>query len=237
MHASHLPGSGFAYAAVLAGVFVTALYSFRLFFMVFHGKERMDEHTREHLHESPAVVTVPLVLLAIPSVLAGYLIGPVLFGGYFGDAIVVAPEHDVLGHLAEEWHGPLSFILHGVTAPPFFLAMAGLGLAAWIYLKNPSFADWAASTFRPVYRILVNKYGFDDFNERVLAGGGRGVGKLLWRVGDVILIDGLVVNGSARAVGWMAARARNIQTGYLYHYAFAMILGLLALISWMLFFR
>ncbi|HEB98539.1 MAG TPA: NADH-quinone oxidoreductase subunit L [Thiotrichales bacterium] len=234
---SHLPGSGLAYAAVLAGVFVTALYSFRMYFLVFHGEPRMDAHTREHLRESPAVVTVPLILLAIPSVAAGYLMGPVLFEGFFDGIIEVLPQHDVLAELGREYHGPVAFALHAFGSPPFYLALAGVLTAWYVYMKNPGLADTAREKAGALYRVLVNKYYFDDFNQTVLAGGTRGIGHLLWQLGDRLLIDGLVVNGSARLVGWLAERVRGVQTGYLYHYAFAMILGLVGLASWVLFLR
>jgi len=229
---SHLPGSGFAYFAVLSSVFVTALYTFRLFFLVFHGTERMDEHTREHLHETRPVVTVPLILLAIPSLLAGYVVGPVLYGHYFGGAIHVLPAHNVLEHLGEEYHGPLSLIGHGFFAAPFWLAMAGLATAWYVYMVNPGIAEAASRRFALIYRILVAKYGFDEFNQTVFADGARGIGRALWRIGDTLIIDGIIVNGSARVVGWFAGIARGIQSGYLYHYAFTMIIGLLALMSW-----
>jgi len=235
--ASHLPGAGFAYWSVLLGVFVTALYSFRLFFLVFHGEGRMDAHTRAHLRESPAVVTVPLVLLAIPSVVAGYLIGPLLYGEYFGDAIHITAAHPAMERLAEEFDGPWAMIVHGLTATPFLLAMAGLFTAWYVYMRRPALADLARRRAGWLYGLLVNKYGFDDFNQIVLAGGARGIGRLLWRVGDAVLIDGLVVNGSARVVGWMATVVRRVQTGYLYHYAFAMIVGLLLLMTWVVFLR
>ena len=234
---SHLPGSGLAYAAVLAGVFVTALYSFRMYFLVFHGEPRMDAHTRKHLRESPAVVTVPLILLAIPSVAAGYLMGPVLFGGFFDGIIEVLPQHDVLAELGREYHGPVAFALHAFGSPPFYLALAGVLTAWYVYMKNPGLADTAREKAGALYRVLVNKYYFDDFNQTVLAGGTRGIGHLLWQLGDRLLIDGLVVNGSARLVGWLAERVRGVQTGYLYHYAFAMILGLAGLLTWVLFLR
>ncbi|HFD81625.1 MAG TPA: NADH-quinone oxidoreductase subunit L [Gammaproteobacteria bacterium] len=236
VHGSHIAGSGFAYFAVLSGVFVTALYTFRLFFLVFHTEERFDEHTRSHLHETPAVVTVPLILLAIPSVLAGYLIDPVVFGDYFGNAIFVSHAHDVVGHLAEEFHGVGPLILEGITGPAFWLAMAGLATAWYVYTRNPAIADLAAERFRPLYRVLVDKYGFDRFNEIFFAGGARGTGWTLWKLGDVLLIDGLLVNGSARAVGWLAGVVRQLQTGYLYTYAFSMIIGLLALLGWFIWF-
>ncbi len=232
VHDAHLPGATFAYWCVLIGVVVTAVYTFRMFFMVFHGKERMDEHTREHLHETPAVVTVPLILLAIPSAVIGAItVGPILFGGYFDGAIYVAPAHDVLARLGEEYHGPLQTLLHGLMAPPFFLAMAGL-VAAWFFtLKRPDLAERIRQGSGGLYRWMVDKYGFDRFYAFFFAGGARGLGRLFWKVGDIRLIDGLIVNGSARLVGWMAGVMRLLQTGYLYHYAFAMIIGLLLLLT------
>ena len=232
VHASHLPGSGIAYVAVLLGVFVTALYSFRMFFIVFHGKERMDEHTRSHLRESPPVVTVPLLLLAVPSLLIGGLtISSLLFGDYFADAIHVAPEHDTVAHIGEHFSGALSFMLHGLMGAPFWLAMAGLGTAWYIYLQRPELAGQIKARFQTLYCILVKKYGFDDFNEIFFAGGSRLLGRLFWRAGDQTVIDGVVVNGSAKSIGWIAARIRHAQSGLLYHYAFAMIIGLLLLIT------
>jgi NADH-quinone oxidoreductase subunit L len=237
VHHSEIAGSGFAYFAVLSGVFITALYSFRMFFLVFHGKERMDHHTQEHLHETPAVVTLPLILLAIPSVVAGYVVGPVLFGDYFKEAIHVLPQHDVLAKLGENYHGVLGFIQHGVLAPPFFLAMGGLITAWYVYMKNPALADTARKRAGLLYQVLVNKYYADDFNQAVFAGGARGIGRALFHFGDTLLIDGLIINGSARMVAWFSAVVRQVQTGYLYTYAFAMILGLLAMLSWLLFVR
>ena len=232
VQASHIAGSGFAYVCVLLGVFVTALYTFRLFFLVFHTNERFDEHTRKHLHETPAVVTVPLIMLAIPSIVAGYWIDPVVFGDYFGNAIYVSHAHDVIGHLSEEFHGVGGFILHGIVSWTFLLAMAGLLTAWYVYIRQPDLANQARMRFSLVYRILVNKYGFDRFNEIVFAGGARGTGWTLWKLGDVLLIDGLLVNGSAKVVGWMAGIVRHVQSGYLYHYAFSMIIGLLLLLWW-----
>ncbi len=249
VHHSHIPGAGFAYVMVLLGVFVTAFYSFRMFFLVFHGKERFAEHAAAHghdhdhghgyghghggaPHESPWVVTVPLIALAVPSVLAGFLIDPVVVGGFFQRAIQVAPQHDVLKPIAEQYHGALGFVLHGMMAPPFWLAMAGLVLAWWIYLYNPAVAELARRRFAWIYRLLVNKYGFDDFNDQVFARGSRGLGRMLASIGDRTVIDGWLVNGSARIVGWFSGVARHIQTGYLYHYSFAMILGLIGLIGW-----
>ena len=236
VHHSQLPGAGIAYWAVLLGVFVTALYSFRMYFMVFHGKPRMDDHTREHLHEPPWVVTVPLILLAIPSVLAGYLIDPVVFGNYFDGVIHVLPGHDVIGEMAAHFHGPIAFVGHALGGPAVYLAAAGVFTAWYIYMKNPAIADQAARRFSHVYKTLVNKYYADDFNQTVFAGGARGAGWTLWKLGDVLLIDGLLVNGSAKVVGWLSGIVRQLQTGYLYTYAFSMIIGLLLLLSWFIWF-
>ena len=231
--ASHIWGSGYAYLAVVAGVFVTALYSFRLYFLVFHGEPRMDEHTRAHLHETPPVVTVPLILLAVPSLVIGALtVDQMVFGGWFGTAIVVREAHDVLGHLAEEFHGPLAMATHAVSTLPFWLALGGVVTAWFLYMKRPDIPEMLARRFAWLYRLLVEKYYFDRINEVVFAGGARAIGNFLWTLGDRILIDGLLVNGSAKLVGIGAAVLRHMQTGYLYHYAFAMILGLLALLGW-----
>ncbi|MCP5421066.1 MAG: NADH-quinone oxidoreductase subunit L [Gammaproteobacteria bacterium] len=230
---SHIPGSSFAYLAVLLGVFVTSLYSFRLYFLVFHGAERLDEHTRAHLHESPGVVTWPLILLAVPSVIIGYLtIAPLLFGHFFEGAIVVDPHRNAIEHLAEEFHGPFSFALHGLLGLPFWLALAGAVCAWYCYLIRPELPAYLRTRFSTVYRILDSKYGFDEFNQAFFARGSRLLGTVLWQRGDARLIDGWMVNGTAQAVGWLAARVRLIQSGYLYHYAFAMIIGLLGLLSW-----
>jgi NADH-quinone oxidoreductase subunit L len=226
-----IPGAGFAYFCVLIGVFITALYSFRMYFMVFHGKERMDEDTKAHLRESPAVVWVPLVALAIPSVVIGWFyVEPMLFGGHFGDAIVVLPEHDVLGEMKSEFPSVLGFTLHGFTGAPFFLAVAGIGVAWFLYLHRPELPAKIAQRFALPYEVLMRKYGFDEFNEIFFAGGSRGVGGLFWRIGDALIIDGIMVNGSARLVGWFSSVIRQVQSGFLYHYAFAMIIGLLLLI-------
>ena len=251
---SHRWAADYAYWCVLLGVFVTALYTFRMLFMTFHGPERFrglnrgqnsiltpiqtphdDVHARHDPHESPWVVTVPLILLAIPSVVIGYFtIGPVLFGDYFGSSIFVLERNDVLGELAHEFHGPVAFALHGITAPPFWLALAGATTAYLFILRNPSWAAAAQRALNWVYRLLDNKYYFDWFNENVIAPFGRGFGRLLWKGGDEILIDGVVVNGSARGIGWAATVVRQVQSGYLYTYAFAMIIGLSALLAWML---
>jgi NADH-quinone oxidoreductase subunit L len=229
-----LAGS-YAYWCVLLGVFVTAFYSFRMFFLVFHGEERMDDHTREHLHETPWVVTGPLIALAIPSVIIGWItIDPVLFGGLFDRAIVIFHEHGAMEAVAEDFHGSLSFVLHGFFGAAVWLALAGVVSAWWIYLKRPGLAAQIRSKLEWPYRILDNKYYFDRFNEIVFATTARGVGQVLWRIGDALMIDGLVVNGSARAVGWFSGIARHVQTGYLNHYAFAMISGLILLLGWVI---
>ena len=247
---SSTPGATFAFWLVLLGVFVTALYTFRMFFMVFHGPERFrepaeqdhgedhhDAHDDDHGHhgpveprESPWVVTVPLILLAIPSVVAGYVVGPMLFGDFFRDSLFVLESQDVLGQLGADYTGVLGFVLHGIMMPPFWLAMAGLATAWFLYMKRPDLPPLIAERLRLGVRILEEKYGFDRFNDRVFAAGSRGLGRWLWRYGDAMVIDGLLVNGTARSVGWIAARVRGIQTGFLYHYAFVMIIGLLVLI-------
>jgi len=230
VHHSQLPGAGLVHAAVLAGVFITALYSFRMYFLVFHGAPRMDEHTREHLHETSWVVTLPLVMLAIPSVVSGYLIDPVVFGNWFDGVIHVAERHDVLAEIGEHYHGPVAFVAHAFGGPAIWLAIAGVVTAWYAYLKNPQLADNIRQRFNGLYTMLVNKYYMDDINQIVFAGGARGVGRLLWRVGDVAIIDGLLVNGSARVVGWASGVVRSIQTGHLYTYAFSMIIGLLLML-------
>ena len=232
-HNADIPGSSYAYLMVLLGVFVTAFYSFRMFFLVFHGEERFDEHTREHLHETKPVVTVPLIMLAIPSAIIGWLtIDGVLFSGFFDNAIVILEQHGAMAAVAEEFHGPAKFVAHGFSGLPLYLAAAGVISAWYIYLKKPSIADWTQRKFNFIYNLLDQKYYFDRFNEIVFAGASRGIGHLLWRLGDALLIDGLVVNGSARLVGWISGVIRHVQTGYLNHYAFAMISGLILLLGW-----
>jgi len=233
VHHSHIAGSGYAYVLVVSGVFVTALYSFRMFFLVFHGEGPRDEHAKAHLHESPKVVTVPLILLAIPSVILGYItIGPMLFGDWFKDVLFVLPEHNGMAVVGEHFHGATGFILHGMMGLPFYLAMGGLFVAWYIYMKNPVIADRVKSTLAPIYTMLDKKYWFDEAYQYVFAGGSRLLGKFLWLAGDRGLIDGLAVNGSAFSVGWVAGVVRHLQTGYLYHYAIAMILGLILMVGW-----
>ncbi len=228
---SQIPGASIAYWSVVLGVFITAFYSFRMFFLVFHGEERMDNHTKKHLRESPLVVTLPLILLAIPSIILGVIfIEPMLFGDLFNNVIFVKPEHDMLGHMGEEYTGVMGFIAHGVLQPPFWLALAGVGAAWYFYLKRPDIPAMIKSKFSVAYTILDKKYGFDDFNDNVLAAGTRGLGRFLRYKSDEGLIDGLLVNGTARSVGWISSKVRTVQTGFLYHYAFVMFLGVLVLV-------
>jgi len=251
VHASHLPGAGFAYFAVIAGVFVTAFYSFRMYFLVFHGEERFrhkpfpgeHDHHDDHgdhghahePHESPWVVTAPLLLLALPSVVIGYLtIGPMLFGDFFKDSIVVdAAKHPAMAELAEEFHGALAMALHGLSTLPFWLALAGVVTAYVFYMVKPGIPAAIAKTFSPIVTILENKYYTDWINENIVAPAARGLGRGLWKGGDVGLIDGLI-NGSANAVGVLASVVRRAQTGMLYLYALVMLLGVIGLMTWQL---
>ena len=237
VHLSQLPGSGFAHFCVLSCVFVTAFYTFRLLFMTFHGKERFRVHGDDHghgqghaPHESPWVVTVPLVILAVPTICAGWVIGPVLFGGFFGDAIVVAESHDVLAELGRNFHGVFAMMAHALATWPFWLAVAGIASAAYLYLKRTDLPDKLRQRFSPLYTVLDQKYYFDRFNDWFFAGGARLVGRGLWKGGDVAVIDGFV-NGSARLVGWLATVTRKLQSGYVYTYAFAMIIGMVTLLT------
>ncbi|MGY6630060.1 MAG: NADH-quinone oxidoreductase subunit L [Wenzhouxiangella sp.] len=227
------PGVAFATFAVYAGVVITALYSFRLLYLTFHGPTRMDEETRSHAHESPWVVTVPLVLLAIPSVLIGYFtVVPLLFGGALEDAIFVREAHDVVAQLAYKFDdGPFAFGLAGFLTPVFWLAMLGVGLATYIYLFNPALADRLKQRLIWPWTVLDRKYGFDELYQTVFTGGGLKLASGLSRGGDRFLIDGLLVNGSARLVGRLSGLLRQVQSGFLYHYAFAMIIGLVALMA------
>ena len=248
---SHLPAAGFANFAVLAGVFVTAFYSFRMYFLVFHGKERYDQNPDAHHghddhghddhghgdhgpHESPWVVTVPLILLAIPSVVIGYMtIDAMLFGEFFKDAIFVnADKHHVMHELADAFHGPVAMAVHAVSSAPFWLALSGVVVSWYMYLINPAVPAFFARVLRPLIVVLENKYFLDWFNENVLARGARMLGTGLWQVGDRTLIDGLLVNGSWKVVGWVAGVVRWFQSGYLYHYALVMILGVFMLMTY-----
>jgi NADH-quinone oxidoreductase subunit L len=264
VHATHIWGSGFANFAVLAGVFVTAFYSFRMYFLVFHGEERFGKaHTHDHSHghesdahdeedhhddhghhglapgqkphESPLVVTLPLILLAIPSVIIGYLtIDAMLFGTFFDGVITVDPKHAAMATLKENFHGPLQMVAHGVMTMPFWLALGGVAAAYYCYMVNPRVPAWCYSKFKAVHTLLDNKYYMDKFNDAVFAKGARVLGGGLWNFGDKALIDGLLVNGSAKLVGWFSTVVRLGQTGYIYHYAFVMILGVLATLMYFL---
>ncbi|KQQ96754.1 NADH-quinone oxidoreductase subunit L [Massilia sp. Leaf139] len=276
VHASNIPGAGFANFAVLAGVFVTAFYSFRMYFLVFHGEERFGKahahdshahddhkqavaHGHEHddplathesdahheedshgdhhhglapgqkPHESPWVVTLPLILLAIPSVIIGYLaIGPMLHGDFFKDVIFVGENHTAMRTLSEEFHGAAAMAIHGLQTAPFWLALAGVAFAYYCYMVNPRVPAWFYAKFKFLHTLLDNKYYMDKFNQAVFAGGARAVGTGLWKGGDRALIDGLLVNGSAKMIGWFSTITRTFQTGYIYHYAFVMIVGIMA---------
>jgi len=248
---SHLAAAGFANFAVLAGVFVTAFYSFRMYFLVFHGKERYDQnpdshhghhadhhddhdHSSHRPHESPWVVTVPLILLAIPSVVIGYMtIDAMLFGEFFKDAIFVdVGKHPVMQELANAFHGPVAMALHAVTTAPFWLALAGVVVAWYMYLINPAVPAAMGRALHPLVVLLENKYYMDWINENILARGARALGNGLWKIGDRTLIDGLLVNGSWKLVAMVSAWTRKLQTGYLYHYALVMILGIFLLMTY-----
>jgi NADH-quinone oxidoreductase subunit L len=249
VHLSQLPAAGFANFAVLAGVFVTAFYSFRMYFLVFHGKERYDQnpdaHHDEHHghdehghdskpHESPWVVTVPLVLLAIPSVVIGFMtIQPMLYGEFFKDSIFIdAVKHPAMKELAESFHGPVAMALHGLSTAPFWLALAGVVTAWYMYLINPKVPAFFARALRPLIVVMENKYYMDWINENILAKGARGLGLGLWKVGDRAIIDGLLVNGSWKLVGKVSGVVRWFQSGFLYHYALVMILGVFVLMTY-----
>jgi NADH-quinone oxidoreductase subunit L len=244
---SHRWGATYAYWCVLCGVFVTALYTFRMLFLTFHGPERFraaagvdaphdDDHGHGGApHESPAVVTLPLIALAIPSILIGALtVGPVLFGGYFGDSIYVLSGNDVVGTLSADFGGAVQFALRGLFKLPFLLALAGAATAWACFLWRPLWADEVQRALGWLYRLLINKYYFDWFNEQVLAALTRLIGVGLWRGGDEALIDGAMVNGSAATVGWVGSVLRRVQSGYLYSYAFWMMIGLAVLLGWFL---
>jgi NADH-quinone oxidoreductase subunit L len=270
LQVSHLWGAGFAYWLAIGGAFAGGLYSFRLVFYAFHGKERFrdphdpavqaadaekaaaaaaagadahghdehheeDHHADDHHgapHESPWVITLPLALLAIPSVCAGWLIGTVVFGDYFGDAIVVLETHPVIEELAAEFHGVVPMVLHSFTTLTFWVAAGGAICAFVLYILQPDLHGRVRSALAPLVRILMDKYGLDRFNDWFFAGGTRRLGQGLWRGGDVTVIDNFFVNGAARVVGWSAGVIRHLQTGFIYTYAFTMILGILVLLSY-----
>jgi len=265
---SDITGSGFAYFSVMAGVFITAFYSFRMYFLVFHGEERFGKPSDSHVssdakrqddgehhedadahehhhglkagqkpHETPWVVTLPLVLLAIPSVVIGYIaVEPMLFGGFFKEAIYINAEaHPVLQELTHEFHGATAMALHSIQTPVLWLAIAGVALSWFFYMKRPDIPAAIKEASGPIYTVLENKYFFDKFNEVVLAGGAKLLGRGLWKGGDVGVIDGLIVGGAIRVVSGISMLARFFQSGHIYHYAFTMIFGVCALLSfWLL---
>ena len=233
VHYSQLPGADIAYLAVLSGVFITALYTFRLFFLTFHGEERMDRHTWEHLKESPGVVTVPLFILAIPSLVIGaFLVGPMVLGDYYMDAIHVSADHAAgLHEMALHYSDAFDFIANSYKHAPVWLALAGIFVAWLFYIRFPHWPGKIAGMFAIPYRLFVRKYYFDEIYQAVFAGGARNTGNTLWQWGDVRMIDGFLVNGTASMVRRFSALIRKLQTGYLYHYAFAMIIGLLLLLA------
>jgi NADH-quinone oxidoreductase subunit L len=255
-HFSTIPGHSYAFFAVTIGVFITAFYSFRLLFLTFHGRERFahaghekdathdtsssagaepDAHHDEHgpPKESPWVVTLPLILLAIPSVVAGWLyVEPMTIGNYFGSSIVVRPEHQAMAEMKAEWHGVEEFIRHGVLSLPFWLAIAGIVAAWYCYIVNPALPARLRKMAGALYTLLDNKYYFDKFNDWFFAGGFRKIGAVASNVGDRTIIDGWFVNGSARLVGRTSAWMRRMQTGYIYHYALSMVIGVVALLTW-----
>ncbi|RYX88413.1 MAG: NADH-quinone oxidoreductase subunit L [Comamonadaceae bacterium] len=260
VHASQLPAAGFASFAVLAGVFVTAFYSFRLYFLVFHGKERYDQnpdaHHEDHHahadhgdhghghndhkpHESPWVVTLPLVLLVVPSVLIGFFtMMPMLFGDFFKDAIFVdAVKHPAMTELKELIHGPLAMALHALHTAPLYLALAGVVLSYYMYMINPALPAAIKRGFGPIYRLLENKYYLDWFNENVIARGTRALGTGLWKGGDQAVIDGALVNGSWKIIGRLSGAVRWLQSGFIYHYAFSMLLGIFLLMTYFVWFK
>ena len=231
VHFADIPGSGFAYFCVLSTVFITALYTFRLVFMTFHGKPRMDHHTEEHLHESPWVVTLPLTILAIPTICAGWLIGPMLFGGYFGEAIYFSPQHGAVAQMAAEFHGVVGMMTHSLSTAPFWLSIGGIFTAWYLYMVRTDLPAKIKQAAGPLFILLDRKYFIDEFYSWLFAGGARALGAGLWKIGDVKVIDGFVVNGTARMVGLTAVLVRRFQSGYIYHYAFTMIVGVFVLIS------
>ncbi len=256
VHEVNIFGAGFANFAVMAGVFITAFYSFRMYFLVFHGKERFgqphaaqdhshDEHADEahhglapgeKPHEPSLVITLPLILLAIPSVVIGFFtIGPMLHGDFFDGVIFVSDAHPAMATLNEAFHGATAMALHGFSLPTFWLALAGVVAAYYCYLINPRVPAWFYNRFRGVYTLLDNKYYMDKFNEVVIAGGARMLGQGFWRIGDRALIDGLAVNGSAKVVRWLSTITKTFQTGYVYHYAYAMIFGIALYLGYLVF--
>ncbi len=236
VHFSSLPYADWVYYAVVVGVFITAFYSFRMFFLVFHGESRVEHKTAKHLRESPLSITFPLIMLAIPSAIIGYLtIEPMLFKGWLDDAITVTSSHVSMVELKQQFHGALGMISHALQTLPFWMMVGGI-VAAWVFsLYKTQWAIWVRSTFKRTNYVLESLYGFDRFNEIVFVGGVKKLGNFLWKVSDSTIIDLMIVNGSARFVGFVSSVIRPIQTGYVYHYAFFMIFSLLIILTWALF--
>jgi NADH-quinone oxidoreductase subunit L len=233
VHLSNTPGAGFAYFCVVACVYVTAAYTFRLLFMAFHGEPRFD--TAHPPHESPKVVTVPLVLLAIPSIGAGWWVGTFVFGDYFGNSIVVNAGHANVAAMREEYHGLVAYALHGLKSLPFWLAIAGIVTAWYLYRVRTDLPKRIAIAFGPLYALVERKYGFDELYQWLLAGGARAIGEGFWKGGDQRTIDGVVINGSARLVGWFSSVVSLFQSGLIYKYAVLMLSGILLALTWFLF--
>ena len=231
VHLADIPGADFAYFCVLTTVFVTALYTFRLIFMTFHGQPRMDENTKSHLHESPWVVTLPLAILAIPTIAAGWLIDPMVLGNYFNSVIYVLPHHNVIERLAAEFTGVVGMMLHAISTVPFWLSIVGIFTAWYLYSAMPHIPSQIKVYCGPIYNLLDRKYYIDEFYSWLFAGGTRALGTALWKYGDIRLIDGLLVNGTARIVALAANLMRRYQTGYIYHYAFTMIVGVFVMLT------
>lgn len=235
VHFATIPGAGFAYFCAVTTVFITGFYTFRLMFMTFHGKPRMDHHTEEHLHESPWVVTLPLVILAMAALGAGWFIAPMLFGDYFGNAIQILPQHDTIAKLEAEFHGIAGMMAHSVATLPFWLSSGGIFVAWYLYIANTRLPEKIRQAAGPLYTILDRKYYIDELYSWLFVGGARTLGSALWKVGDVTVIDGFFVNGTARVVAGAATLMQRFQSGYIYHYAFTMIVGIFILMSLWLF--
>ena len=231
VHFANIPGVDFAYFCVLATVFVTALYTFRLIFMTFHGQPRMDAHTKEHLHESPWVVTVPLMILAIPTVAAGWFIGPIVFGDYFNNVIYVSPQHNAIEKLGAEFSGIGGMMIHALSTAPFWLSTAGIFSAWFLYSAKTDLPGKIKTKLSILFTLLDRKYYIDECYSWFFAGGTRALGTVLWKYGDVKIIDGFFVNGAARVVAWTSTIVRQYQTGYIYHYAFTMIVGIFVVLT------
>lgn len=231
VHYANVPGAQFAYFCVLSTVFVTALYTFRLIFMTFHGQPRMDSHTKEHLHESPWVVTVPLIVLAVPTVVSGWFIGSIVFGDYFAAAIHISSSHDAIERLRAEFTGIGGMMVHALSTAPFWLSVAGIFTAWFLYRARTEIPEKIKQAMYPLYVLLDRKYYIDELYSWLFAGGTRTLGTVLWKYADIKLIDGFVVNGAVRLVSLTSSIVRRFQTGYIYHYAFTMIVGIFVILT------